>query len=246
MEDFATIFWIVVVVGVMIYNTLEKARKARGKGSNTPTGHGEAWPSIPEEKEKSTTSANREMPSPVSERDIAHSASAPRSAREQQDPARQPERTTGNNGPILDRTTKPYTRGKESDRVLSAGNERKSQPNVPETLQKGSSEPTGMFTQNQQPVFSTFPDECQSLEEIPDDEYTSEFETPETTDFTDSGLGALRNLPSNLSMRNPKEDQNNLSGSNHTKEENLTKIIEEFDLRRAVIYSEILKPKFEE
>lgn len=243
MEDFATIFWIVVVVGVMIYNTLEKARKARGKGSNTPTGHGEAWPSIPEEKEKSTTSANREMPSPVSERDIAHSASAPRSAREQQDPARQPERATGNHGPISDRTVEPYTQSKESGRVLPMRPKLKQTSDTHQALQK---DPGSFSPQNQQPVFTTFSDECQSLEEIAFDEYTPEFETPETADLADPGFNALRNLQTNLSMRDTKEDQSNLSGSNHTKEESLTEIIEEFDLRRAVIYSEILKPKFEE
>lgn len=243
MEDFATIFWIVVVVGAMIYNSLAKARKARGKGSNVPSGQGEAWPSIPEEKEKSTTSANREMPSPVSERDIAHSTSASKSAREQQDPARQSEGATGNNGPVLDRTAKPYTQGEESGRVLPVDPKRKQTPDAQQTMQK---DPGSFSPQNQQPVFATFPDECQSLEEIAFDEYTPEFETPETADFTDPGLNALRNLQTNLSMRDTKEDQSNLSGSNHTKEESLTKIIEKFDLRRAVIYSEILKPKFEE
>ena len=47
MEDFSTILWVVIIVGAMIFNTVAKARRGRGKEGDTPPQHGEAWPSIP-------------------------------------------------------------------------------------------------------------------------------------------------------------------------------------------------------
>ena len=44
MEDFASVIWIVIIVGAMIFNVVSQSRKARGKGGHAPQ-HGEAWPS---------------------------------------------------------------------------------------------------------------------------------------------------------------------------------------------------------
>ena len=44
MDDFATVIWVVIIAGAMIFNVVSQSRKARGKGARTP-GHEEAWPS---------------------------------------------------------------------------------------------------------------------------------------------------------------------------------------------------------
>ena len=118
MDDFATVIWVVIIAGAMIFNVVSQSRKARGKGARTP-GHEEAWPSQ------------------------AHPESEP-------DPMPAPRPA-------------PW------------------------------------------PVAPVFPDECQSLEEIPAHSLTNNAPDAATTSQT-----------------------------------------EEFNLRQAIIYSEILKPKFEE
>ena len=44
MEDFATVIWVVIIAGAMVFNVVSQSRKARGKGAHAP-GHEEAWPS---------------------------------------------------------------------------------------------------------------------------------------------------------------------------------------------------------
>ena len=151
MDDFATVIWVVIIAGAMIFNVVSQSRKARGKGARTP-GHEEAWPSQ------------------------AHPAA---------EPAPRP---------------------------------------AP------------------QPVAPVFPDECQSLEEIPAEEYAPEYTTPKA-----AGRGHLRHQTVNRLMDDSGNDEIAAhSLTNNAPDAATTSQTEEFNLRQAIIYSEILKPKFEE
>ena len=35
MDDFATVIWVVIIAGAMIFNVVSQSRKARGKGART-------------------------------------------------------------------------------------------------------------------------------------------------------------------------------------------------------------------
>ena len=155
MDDFATVIWVVIIAGAMIFNVVSQSRKARGKGARTP-GHEEAWPS----------QAHPEFePDPMP---------APRPA--------------------------PW------------------------------------------PVAPVFPDECQSLEEIPAEEYAPEHTTPKA-----AGRGHLRHQTVNRLMDDSGNDEIAAhSLTNNAPDAATTSQTEEFNLRQAIIYSEILKPKFEE
>ena len=151
MEDFATVIWVVIIAGAMVFNVVSQSRKARGKGAHAP-GHEEAWPSQ------------------------AHPAA---------EPAPRP---------------------------------------AP------------------QPVAPVFPDECQSLEEIPAEEYAPEYTTPKAAE-----TGHLRHQTVNRLMVDSGNDEIAAhSLTNDVPDTAATSLTGEFDLRQAVIYSEILKPKFEE
>ena len=155
MDDFATVIWVVIIAGAMIFNVVSQSRKARGKGARTP-GHEEAWPS---------------QAHPESE---PHPMPAPRPA--------------------------PW------------------------------------------PVAPVFPDECQSLEEIPAEEYAPEHTTPKA-----AGRGHLRHQTVNRLMDDSGNDEIAAhSLTNNAPDAATTSQTEEFNLRQAIIYSEILKPKFEE
>ena len=155
MDDFATVIWVVIIAGAMIFNVVSQSRKARGKGARTP-GHEEAWPSQ------------------------AHPESEPDPM-----PAPRPE---------------PW------------------------------------------PVAPVFPDECQSLEEIPAEEYAPEHTTPKA-----AGRGHLRHQTVNRLMDDSGNDEIAAhSLTNNAPDAATTSQTEEFNLRQAIIYSEILKPKFEE
>ena len=155
MDDFATVIWVVIIAGAMIFNVVSQSRKARGKGARTP-GHEEAWPSQ------------------------AHPESEP-------DPMPAPRPT-------------PW------------------------------------------PVAPVFPDECQSLEEIPAEEYAPEHTTPKA-----AGRGHLRHQTVNRLMDDSGTDEIAAhSLTNNAPDAATTSLTEEFNLRQAIIYSEILKPKFEE
>ena len=155
MDDFATVIWVVIIAGAMIFNVVSQSRKARGKGARTP-GHEEAWPSQ------------------------AHPESEP-------DPMPAPRPA-------------PW------------------------------------------PVAPVFPDECQSLEEIPAEEYAPEHTTPKA-----AGRGHLRHQTVNRLMDDSGNDEIAAhSLSNNAPDAATTSQTEEFNLRQAIIYSEILKPKFEE
>ena len=155
MDDFATVIWVVIIAGAMIFNVVSQSRKARGKGARTP-GHEEAWPSQ------------------------AHLESEP-------DPMPAPRPA-------------PW------------------------------------------PVAPVFPDECQSLEEIPAEEYAPEHTTPKA-----AGRGHLRHQTVNRLMDDSGNDEIAAhSLTNNAPDAATTSQTEEFNLRQAIIYSEILKPKFEE
>lgn len=155
MDDFATVIWVVIIAGAMIFNVVSQSRKARGKGARTP-GHEEAWPSQ------------------------AHPESEP-------DPMPAPRPA-------------PW------------------------------------------PVAPVFPDECQSLEEIPAEEYAPEHTTPKA-----AGRGHLRHQTVNRLMDDSGNDEIAAhSLTNNAPDAATTSHTEEFNLRQAIIYSEILKPKFEE
>lgn len=155
MDDFATVIWVMIIAGAMIFNVVSQSRKARGKGARTP-GHEEAWPSQ------------------------AHPESEP-------DPMPAPRPA-------------PW------------------------------------------PVAPVFPDECQSLEEIPAEEYAPEHTTPKA-----AGRGHLRHQTVNRLMDDSGNDEIAAhSLTNNAPDAATTSQTEEFNLRQAIIYSEILKPKFEE
>ena len=155
MDDFATVIWVVIIAGAMIFNVVSQSRKARGKGARTP-GHEEAWPSQAHPESE---------PAPMP---------APRPA--------------------------PW------------------------------------------PVAPVFPDECQSLEEIPAEEYAPEHTTPKA-----AGRGHLRHQTINRLMDDSGNDEIAAhSLTNNAPDAATTSQTEEFNLRQAIIYSEILKPKFEE
>lgn len=155
MDDFATVIWVVIIAGAMIFNVVSQSRKARGKGARTP-GHEEAWPSQ------------------------AHPESEP-------DPMPAPRPA-------------PW------------------------------------------PVAPVFPDECQSQEEIPAEEYAPEHTTPKA-----AGRGHLRHQTVNRLMDDSGNDEIAAhSLTNNAPDAATTSQTEEFNLRQAIIYSEILKPKFEE
>lgn len=155
MDDFATVIWVVIIAGAMIFNVVSQSRKARGKGARTP-GHEEAWPSQAHPESE---------PAPMP---------APRPA--------------------------PW------------------------------------------PVAPVFPDECQSLEEIPAEEYAPEHTTPKA-----AWRGHLRHQTVNRLMDDSGNDEIAAhSLTNNAPDAATTSQTEEFNLRQAIIYSEILKPKFEE
>ena len=92
------------------------------------------------------------------------------------------------------------------------------------------------------PVAPVFPDECQSLEEIPAEEYAPEHTTPKA-----AGRGHLRHQTVNRLMDDSGNDEIAAhSLTNNAPDAATTSQTEELNLRQAIIYSEILKPKFEE
>ena len=143
MDDFATVIWVVIIAGAMIFNVVSQSRKARGKGARTP-GHEEAWPSQAHPESE---------PAPMP---------APRPA--------------------------PW------------------------------------------PVAPVFPDECQSLEEIPAEEYAPEHTTPKA-----AGRGHLRHQTVNRLMDDSGNDEIAAhSLTNNAPDAATTSQTEEFNLRQAI------------
>lgn len=93
-----------------------------------------------------------------------------------------------------------------------------------------------------QPVMPAYPDEGQSLEEIPAQEYDMEFEATEPIETTSNSRPTAERLLNDSTT----DAIAARSLTQATSEERASDVAEAFDLRRAVIYSEILKPRFEE
>lgn len=94
-----------------------------------------------------------------------------------------------------------------------------------------------------QPVTPAFPDECQSLEEIPEQEYVPEFTVQKAADSGHFNHQTTNRLKGGTETEEIAAHELSDESASPTAGSD---IAEEFDLRRAVIYSEILKPKFEE
>lgn len=224
--DTLTILWIVIIVGAMVYNSVSKARKARQEGENPPPQHGEAWPSIPWDEEDNTKpsvpTANTRPETP------ARTAPSAKTVQSVNGGRRRPNR--------------------EKNTPLSSIH-----PTVQETCNPGNNRQKVGKTGSQQPLYEAFPDECQSLEEISlEEEYFSDLDTasdldaaeePQTASFT-----PLTGLSSQSTVRNEQRGakQGKRAQNSAPAPDCLAEMVEEFDLRRAVIYSEILKPKFDE
>lgn len=226
--DTLTILWIVIIVGAMVNSYVSKtrkARKARQEGGNPPPQHGEAWPSIPWDEEDNTKpsvpTANTRPETPAQTAPSAETAQSVNGGR------RRPNR--------------------EKNTPLSSIH-----PTIQETCNPGNNRQKDGKSGDQHPVSETFTDECQSLEEIFPEEYFSDLDTasdldteeePQTASFT-----PLTGLGSQLTVRNERRGakQGKQSQNSAPVSDSLAEMVEEFDLRRAVIYSEILKPKFDE
>lgn len=228
--DTSTIIWIVVIAGAMIFNSVSKVRKAREKGVNPPSQHGEAWPSIPWDEEKRPAASKEPVVRPEQPRMHQAPESTGRGPRK-------PVRT-----PVSPLPKRPPGTQESDDQHLPPTNGRQSGDCIP--------------TRNDANVF---PDECQSLEETPFEEYTPELIEPEMADFADlyrpesspeaeqSAVASGRSEETGRKrIAHPEKPSQNRAESSEEKPDRVASPIEEFDLRRAVIYSEILKPKFEE
>ena len=251
--DTSTIIWIVVIVGAMIFNSVSKVRKARQKGENPPSQHGEAWPSIPWDEEERPAAGGRSVESPARPRSAASEEPVPEGPKPVLKPvpprglqmsgqaetaSQQPVRTDSGQLPKLSSTLQ-----KSDDRHLSPASSRSG----------------GDYSVTQADT-ELFPDECQSLEEIPFEEYTPELIGAETADLaglhrSESSLGSEYGSTSSdrsgktgreLNTHPKKQAQNRAGTGDKMTYDSVARLVEEFDLRRAVIYSEILKPKFEE
>lgn len=243
--DTSTIIWIVIIVGAMIYNSVSKARKARQEGDNPPSQHGEAWPSIPWSEEESPARPAADSPAPSRPRANVHPEQAAAK------PSVRPEAR-----PVAEATVRTQSGRRDAGEL----------PKIEPTLQK-SDDPRTPATKGErqigdpqplQPVFGAFPDECQSLEEISPETMMSEQIEPEAVDFADlydSDPDREQQQPDGASWQPTRKGRNahaesrpeartEPTGANS--QESVAKLVGEFDLRRAVIYSEILKPKFEE
>lgn len=108
------------------------------------------------------------------------------------------------------------------------------------------------------PVPETFTAEGRIPEESSLEGCLSESDSSETISWTEFGMTEpeaireeLRNSPDPKNKKENKPDSRQKvlekkHSSNDNPEEQFAELIDEFDLRKAVIYSEILKPKFEE
>lgn len=114
-----------------------------------------------------------------------------------------------------------------------------SMPQAPESV------PRHVLRSEFEPVTPDFPGEYVSLEEIPAQEYAPEYTEPKTAASKHSKHS--RPQAANRFTQMVETDEiaaNSLTNDAH--ESAATALSEEFNLRQAIIYSEILKPKFEE
>lgn len=130
-------------------------------------------------------------------------------------------------------SNRPVTAGQPLSEPISVGKE------TTRSESESGSDPKQPGTGNR-PVFADFQGEIQSLEVIPPQVYETsgkEAKTAVSVSEKASGKqpGPKKNESTGRQVRIPSSE-----------EPEAAEITEEFDLRRAVIYSEILKPKFEE
>lgn len=88
-------------------------------------------------------------------------------------------------------------------------------------------------------------EEAQSLEEIPADMFLTETASAAFRQMQPRNHRAMRTPAAKASI-NEKTGSDGMLGTDNMQSATADEPIEEFDLRKAVIYSEILKPKFEE
>lgn len=181
MEDFGTIIWVLVVIGIAAANGMSKYRKARGKGAPHT---GEAWPS------------SDEGPGIPTQPEIPDIFGLPRTASQKAAPQPVP---------------KPRTAVPQPP-VAAAGN----------TPGPGQAHPSREY--------GTAGGSRRIL-------------TPTTADTAHAQLHEIKaqNAP-----KGAKYAQGTSPRTAATPQAEGSVLGEEFDLRRAIIYSEIMKPKFEE
>lgn len=236
MEDLSTIIWAVVIIGAMIFNSVAKARRARAKGEQAAPQHGEAWPSIPWEEEKAASDESETASQPARTASPVRNASSPAAEARSRETDAWSEDTK--------RHSETQAAGQEAKDPVAAGRIGSghgfSGANIPEAR---TYEP-------EQPDFAAFPSKYESLEATVDEE----------SQRTPNGLKTEISTPKERSRQHRKEISTTQNGAKtgaaeakdpanlrkSAAEESAAEIAGEFDLRRAVIYSEILKPKFEE
>lgn len=234
MEDFSSILWVVIIVAAMIFNSVSKARRARGKGGNTPPQHGEAWPSIPWDDTQDDTQDAPQKPAAPTPQTAHPKIPVPK-------PIPVPPPISHNKRIPVPETPRQWAESPFERGEIPEKREALESP-TPRPAAFGSGNGDSVRTVSPEPpVFTEFPDECQSLEVIPTEEGQSEQNAAE------SAVGA--------GFRKEQADRGKKSGAaaataktpkSGDSKEGVSEWAEEFDLRRAVIYSEILKPKFEE
>ena len=233
MEDLSTIIWVVLILGAMIFNSVAKTRRVRAKGNASQ--HGEARPSIPWEEEKAAADKSETVPQP------ARTTS----------PAR------GTSSPATETRSREMDAWSEDTKRISETQSARQEAKDPVVAGRigsghgfsGANIPEAKTYEPEQPYFAPFPGEYESLEVIPDERY------PEASHGLKTGISASKEQsrqrkeisaaqngakPGAAEAKDPAERRKN------AEEESAAEIAGEFDLRRAVIYSEILKPKFEE
>lgn len=189
MEDFGTILWVLIVIGIAASNFVSKARRNRGKGAPHT---GEAWPSS-EEAPQRDASGTPGIPGIPGIPDIFDTLPGPTAKPAAPRPQRPPQADAGE-AAREERTHEgaasvPVSRNRASE----AGNP---QRNAPQAI------PSGQRAKRKNAA-------------------------PE------AGNEAKAHIVASLLAAKQQEAADSPLG-------------EEFDLRRAIIYSEIMKPKFEE
>lgn len=221
MEDFSTILWVVIIVGAMIFNTVTKARRGRGKEGDTPPQHGEAWPSIPWDNDGEADPATTRDPETGRVREVVSREPATRGTS-----AAGKGETWSENGTGAGQT---------------AGQGQQARPAGRQARQS---------VTPKQPVFADFPDECKRLEVIVPQTHETKRERPRTASpgviGAESDAQQVAERHAGAKKNEATRGSGRISPTGPADEPEAAEIAEEFDLRRAVIYSEILKPKFEE
>ncbi len=235
MKDFSTILWVVIIVGAMIFNTVAKARRARGKGGNTPPQHGEAWPSIPWDNDGEADPATTKGPETGRVREVVSREPATRRTA-----AAGKGVTWSENGTGAGQTEQAGQAGQAGQQ---AGQTRPAE----QARQTGQARQAAM---PKQPVFADFPDEYQSLEVITSQTHETKRKGSQTVNpgviGDESNAQRVAGWHAGAKKNDATGGPGRISPAEPAEEPEAAEIAEEFDLRRAVIYSEILKPKFEE